>query len=139
MARLKFATLFGAAVLAGAAIAAGPRPAALTKASPGMWEVEGLPGAKTPTRECVADVSALAQYEHRKQSCTLSVLSGDGESTLFQYNCPGGGFGRSKLTLITPRSLRIETQGISDGLPFNYTLQARRVGDCATKIPASAH
>jgi len=32
--------------------------------------------------------------------------------------------------LITPRSIRIETQGISDNLPFNYVIQARRVGDC---------
>ena len=29
-----------------------------------------------------------------------------------------------------PRSMRIETQGISGNLPFNYQLHARRVGDC---------
>ena len=60
-------------------------------------------------------------------------------STVIQYSCPGGGFGRSTLTMITPRSLRIETQGISDNLPFNYVLQARRVGDCPARASASAH
>jgi len=34
------------------------------------------------------------------------------------------------MTLITPRSLRIDTQGISDNLPFHYQLYARRVSDC---------
>jgi hypothetical protein len=41
--------------------------------------------------------------------------------------------------LITPRSIRIETQGISGDLPFNYVLQARRVGDCANRQAARAH
>ena len=40
------------------------------------------------------------------------------------------GFGHSEVTLLTPRSLRIATQGISDGLPFNYVLQAHRIADC---------
>ena len=55
------------------------------------------------------------------------------------YRCTGRDFGRSKLTVLTPRSLRIETQGISDGLPFNYVLQARRVGGCPAKASAAAH
>ena len=45
----------------------------------------------------------------------------DGESqAVIEYNCSGGGFGRSKITVITPRSLSIETQGISDNFPFGY-------------------
>ena len=41
--------------------------------------------------------------------------------------------------MLTPRSLRIETQGISDSLPFNYVLQARRVGDCAKSAAVARH
>ena len=59
---------------------------------------------------------SLAQYEHRHKSCSRSVITDNGSSTVIEYSCPGGGFGRSKLTMITPRSLRIETQGISEGL-----------------------
>jgi len=39
---------------------------------------------------------------------------------------------------VTPRSLRLDTQGISDGLPFHYVAQARRVGDCPAQT-ASRH
>jgi hypothetical protein len=42
------------------------------------------------------------------------------------------------MTVITPRSIRIETQGISGDLPFNYVLQARRIGEC-TASAAKAH
>ena len=59
------------------------------------------------------------------------MISDSESQTVIEYSCGGGGFGRSKVDVITPRSLRIETQGISDNLPFGYVLQARRVGDCA--------
>ena len=126
-------TMAGAAV-----IAAPPKPAALAQAAPGLWEVAGYPGAKEPARECVADLAQLAQYEHRRQRCTSSLVSDRPPSTTIEYSCQGGGFGRSTLTMITPRSLRVETQGISDNLPFNYVLQARRVGDRPPRSSASA-
>ena len=131
-------------ILAGAAIAivtlgAAQRPATLAVTSGGLWEISGVPGAKAPERMCVADTAVLAQYEHRGQMCTRLVISDTPTATVIHYTCPGGGFGRSKLTLVTPRSLRIETQGISDDLPFNYVLQARRVGECGQRQSASRH
>jgi hypothetical protein len=139
MARLKFAypLVAGALVLGAAAVA--QRPAALAKAAPGLWEITGLPGAKAPARECVGEVAALAQFEHRHQCCSRSVISDGPLSTVIHYNCPGGGFGRTRMTMLTPRSLRIETQGISENLPFNYVLQARRVGDCSKTASAARH
>jgi hypothetical protein len=47
-----------------------------------------------------------------------------------EYHCGAAGFSRSQVDVITPRSLRIDTQGISAQEPFSYVLQARRVGDC---------
>jgi hypothetical protein len=138
MTRAVSALVLAAAALAGATVVAAPRPAALAQASPGLWEVYRLPGVRDVTRECVGNVAILAQYEHRRHRCTSSIVSNGPISTVIQYNCPGGGFGRSTLTMITPRSLRIETQGISDNLPFNYLLQARRVGNCAPRASASA-
>ena len=129
----------GALALAGAAWAAAPRPAALSGAAPGLWEIAGLPGAKAPAKECVAELATLVQYEHRKANCTSHVLSDRGNSAVISYECRGGGFGRSAITAITPRSLRIETQGISDGMPFNYVLQARRVGECPGGASPQAH
>ena len=65
--------------------------------------------------------------------------AGNGSSTAIDYSCGGAGFGHSEITVLTPRSLRIETQGISDGLPFNYVLQARRVDDCPKSASVARH
>ena len=121
--------LVGAAAAA-LILTAAQRPAALAGTSAGMWEISGVPGAKAPTRECVSEVLALAQFEHRAKTCTRNVVGDGPSSTVITYECRGGDSGRSKVTVVTPRSLKIETQGISDKLPFSYVLQARRVGDC---------
>lgn len=127
-----------ASAIALPALAAAP-PSALSQVSGGLWEVTGAPGADAPQRLCVADVRALAEYEHRGKTCTRSVLSDKGASALISYSCGNAGFGQAQIDVITPRSLRISTQGISDQLPFNYVLQARRVGDCAKTASASPH
>ncbi|MCL6697923.1 DUF3617 family protein [Sphingomonas sp. NSE70-1] len=125
--------LVGFLTVTGTAMAAVTIPRALAPASGGMWEVSRSASGHNPTRICVATPDMLAQFEHRQRSCTRKVLTDQGTETLISYNCPAGGFGQSKMTLITPRSLKIETQGISDNLPFHYQLYARRVGDCAAR------
>ena len=52
------------------------------------------------------------------------------DAVVIDYSCGPAGFGHSEVNVLTPRSLRIATQGISDGLPFNYVLQAHRIADC---------
>ena len=124
--------LVAAAGAVGAVLVLGAtqRPVALAPTSGGLWEVSGAPGTKSPARLCLADPAFLAQFEHRGRQCTRVVVSDSAPTTVIRYTCVAGGFGQSKMTLITPRSIRIETQGISDDLPFNYVVQARRVGDC---------
>jgi hypothetical protein len=129
-----------ACALAGAlALGAAKPPAALTLAIPGMWEFTGVQGSHVPTRECVADLAVLARFEHRASSCKVTLIKDDASATVADYSCAGGGFGHSEIQVVTPRSLRISTQGISGGLPFNYVLQARRVGDCAVPAPVIRH
>jgi hypothetical protein len=128
-----------AAICGLAVLTAAQQPSALGMTSAGEWELSGIPSAKGPVRECVADLAALAQYEHRANHCTRQVISDRGNSTVIQYSCGGAGFGRTQIDVLTPRSLRISTQGISDGLPFNYVLQARRIGDCAKSASSSRH
>ena len=118
----------GAAVML---LAAAARPSALAETSPGLWELSGLPNAGTAYRQCVADTAALARVEHRGNNCTQVVIRDAATWTEIHYTCSNGGFGRTKLTVLTPRSLRIETQGISANYPFNYTIQARRIGNCS--------
>ena len=121
--------LAGAIALPAAALSAAP-PSALTQIAGGIWEVSGAPGLQQPIRQCFADVLTLAQFEHRGRTCSRTVLSDSGASSVVNYSCGPADFGRSEIDVITPRSLRISTQGISDQLPFNYVLQAHRVGDC---------
>ena len=127
------------AALAASALAAAQPPSAFSQAIAGMWEIDGLPGNKTPLRQCIADVATLAQFEHRGRACQHSVIAEGVSSTTMQYRCGAGNFGRSEIDVITPRSLRISTQGISDSLPFNYVLQARRVGECVKSPSPPRH
>jgi hypothetical protein len=122
----------GAAVLL--TLGAAQRPAAFTQVSPGQWELSGLPAGK-PVEQCIADPMRLARVEHRARACSQRVVR-DGPTTLsVDYICAPGEFGRSEINVITPRSLRIETQGISQNLPFRYVVQARRIGDCRASGP----
>lgn len=114
-------------ILGGVALSAAG-PSALSKAQGGLWEVARSGSA--PVRVCVANPAALAQFEHRSAKCTRTVLRDSGTTARIHYQCASGNFGQSDLTLVTPRSLRVETQGISGDGPFKYTFQARRVGDC---------
>jgi hypothetical protein len=116
--------------MAAAALGAAEPAATLSQAQPGQWEIIGAPGVKTPIRQCFSDILALARFEHRTKNCSSRVTSQHGNSTVVNYRCGNADFGQSQIDVLTPRSLRISTQGISDSLPFNYVLQAHRVGDC---------
>jgi hypothetical protein len=120
-------------------LTAAQQPSALNMTSAGDWELTGVQGTKAPLRQCVSDLMMLTQFEHRAHHCTSTVISDRGNSTIVQYTCGAAGFGRTQIDVLTPRSLRISTQGISDNLPFNYVMQARRVGDCAKSAFSSRH
>jgi hypothetical protein len=122
--------LLGLLTVSAGAVAAVTVPRALAPALGGLWEVSRSATGHNPTRICVATPDLLAQFEHRQQRCQRTIVSDNGSQTVISYNCPNGGFGQSKMTLITPRTLRIDTQGISDSLPFHYQLHARRIGSC---------
>ena len=126
-----------AALICGSAALAATKPSALAQAHSGQWELDGLPTSKAPVKQCVADLKQLLTLEHRGARCKETVLSDDGTQLKVQFTCPGGSFGTTSLRVITPRSLRIETQGIAGGGPYGYVVQARRVGECAAekKLP----
>jgi hypothetical protein len=111
--------------------AAGPQ--ALAPAEGGLWEVSGSARGQDARSICIASPVELAVWEHRGGRCTRVVISDEGNKTTIHYTCASGGFGRSDMTLLTPRSLRVATQGLSDGAPFIYVLNARRVGNCARR------
>jgi hypothetical protein len=48
-----------------------------------------------------------------------------------QYTCRGKGYGRTHIRRETGRLVQIDSQGIAGGLPFEFSAEARRVGDCS--------
>jgi hypothetical protein len=122
--------LLGLLPLSAAVLVAATAPRALLPAMGGLWEVSRTADGHGAQRICVPSPVLLAQYEHRNGRCQRTVIRDVGSQAEISYTCSDGGFGQSKVTLLTPRTMRIETQGISGNLPFHYQLHARRVGDC---------
>jgi len=116
---------------AGLALGAASLPSVIAD-SGGLWEVSHSATGSGAEKSCVPQAAVLAQWEHRRAQCTRVVISATDTDAVIHYTCPRGGFGHSQIHVLTPRTLRIETQGISDGYPFNYVLHARRVGNCST-------
>lgn len=127
--RFSIAACVAVLAITAAAVAA-DKPKTLSAAAPGLWELTGVQGSKTPVRECLINLAALGQYEHRARTCKATTQSDTGKVTVINYTCAGSDFGRTSIKFVTPRNLRVETQGISDGLPFAYKIEARRVGEC---------
>ena len=119
------AAALAAALLLGAA----SLPPVLTNPN-GLWEVSRSATGAGAERSCVPEAAALALWEHRRAKCTRTIISSTTTEAVIHYTCQGRDFGQSSVKVITPRTLRIQTQGISQGFPFNYVLHARRVGNC---------
>ncbi len=99
----------------------------------GMWEVSRSASGSGGVRQCLADPVILAQWEHKGQQCTRVVVSSGTSRADIHYTCTGGDFGTSSINVLTPRSIKVQTQGISKGVPFAYSLFARRVGTCTAR------
>jgi len=124
-----FALSVACSLVAGGALAAVAGP--LSSLEPGLWSVSRSATGSRPVELCVTDFVELSQWEHRGRSCSRSIISQSARESVVGYTCPGGEFGQARLTALTPRSLKIETQGIHAGEPFNYALFARKTGTCA--------
>ena len=127
---MRLALFFRVFAAAGLAVTLGAASLPQALQLGGLWEVSTKASGFGGTRHCLADAALLTQWEHRHAQCTRVVLSARADRSEVQYTCPAGGFGNSRVQVITPRSVRVATQGISGGLPFGYTLHARRIGAC---------
>ena len=128
-----------ALALGAASIAIAAPPALFGTSQPGMWELSGIEGTRTPARLCLSDLAQLAQIEHRGRACGQKLLRETASTAIFTYECAPNEFGRSEISLVTPRNFKIVSQGIAGGLPFSHTVQARRVGECQARPSPSRH
>ncbi|CAN5449246.1 hypothetical protein BH10PSE12_BH10PSE12_24250 [soil metagenome] len=120
-------------VFAGAAVAApvqAPGLAALGTLESGDWElrVRGRGGAVKHL--CLGDTRELLQVQHSGRSCSRFVVTDTAQQIVVTYDCAAAGNGRSDLRIETPRLVQIQSQGISNGAPFSFSMEARRVGVC---------
>jgi len=113
--------------------AAVSEPISPRAAKPGLWDVGLSVTGNGARRFCLADPMILSQWEHRGGACTRVILTERDATATVHYTCAGGGFGQSVITLLTPRSIRVDTQGIAGDGPFAYRLYARRAGECGQR------
>lgn len=108
--------------------------AASSNFQPGEWTLRPRAGASETLKLCAANLSALLQIKHANLPCSRYVIANDPQATTVHYTCPGRGHGQTSLRFETPRLAQIETQGIANNEPFQARYEARRLGDCGTKL-----
>ena len=106
-----------------------PELEALSKLERGRWQLREPDGA------AALDLPAAIRPPSSSSSMTGSaasqeVLASEAGGATVQYTCPGRGFGHTSIRVETPRLARIDTQGLVDGRPFSYRVEARKVGTC---------
>lgn len=122
-----------------AAPAAAPRPIkALASLQPGQWDIRSRDNPDANRSFCMSDPKVLLQLRHPNNVCSRFVISDDGREATVQYSCSSGGNGRTSVRVETPRLVQIDTQGVADQMPFAFSAEARRVGDCSAKPPGVA-
>jgi hypothetical protein len=129
---LRFALLsLVASVSVAAAMPQLQRINAMTSVQPGLWSIHALDrGESDVPAFCVADTTRLLQFRHPGATCSRFVIADTAHVATIQYSCPGAGWGRTTVRIISPEQLRLDTQGIAANAPFALAAEAHRVGDC---------
>jgi hypothetical protein len=125
-------------VMVGSLVAAWA-PALAQRASPllfdrietGGWEIRVREPGGQVERLCLRDQQRIIQLRHPAANCEHLLVSKSPSEVTVQYTCPGRGYGRTSIRIESPRLIQIDSQGIAGGLPFSFTAEGRRTGDCA--------
>ena len=129
---LRFALLFLiASVSVAAALPQLQQIKAMMTVQPGLWTIHALDrGESDVPAFCVTDTARLLQFRHPGQTCSRFIIADTSRVATIQYTCPGNGWGRTSVRIISPGQLRLDTQGIADNAPFALAAEAKRVGEC---------
>jgi hypothetical protein len=103
---------------------------ALKGVQPGLWDVSRSATGHQARRICFSDLLMLAEEGHGGERCERTVLVDRPGLLVLDLTCPRGEIGRARISVTTPRSLKVEVQGVHRSAPFNETLYARRAGAC---------
>jgi hypothetical protein len=81
-------------------------------------------------RICLRTGRELIQLRHGDATCSRYVVEDSAGQVTVQYSCPGNGYGRTSIRREAGNLAQVESQGIADGKPFQFTAEGRRVGAC---------
>lgn len=115
-------------VLAPAAAQA-PGLAMLDGLSPGQWQLRFRDGSPAE-RICIRTGRELIQLRHPRNNCSRYVVEDGAKEVTVQYTCRGSNYGRTSIRRESSTLVQVESQGIAGGLPFQFTAEARRTGNC---------
>ena len=117
------ALAFGAPVVAQASLAM------LDSVDRGGWELRYRDGS--PSRSiCVRNGREFIQLGHAGDTCNRFVVEDGKSQVTVQYTCRGNGYGRTNIRRENSGLVQIDSQGIADGRPFQFSAEARRTGSC---------
>ncbi|KPF90111.1 hypothetical protein IP81_16110 [Novosphingobium sp. AAP83] len=103
----------------------------LDRLEAGLWEVKPHGAQSNSAQMCIDNGRKLIQIRHARETCRRFVIEDTPTSVVVQYTCPTGGYGHTELRFENQRLVQVETQGIDNGLPFNFTAEARRTASCS--------
>lgn len=95
----------------------------------GGWEVRFRDGS-TPRKICLRTGRELIQLRHDDKGCNRFVVEDGDSQVTVQYTCRGNGYGRTNIRKEATGLVQIDSQGIADGRPFQFSAEARRTGAC---------
>lgn len=122
--------LLSAGAAAAQAYASGAALPVLGRLEGGLWELRSLQGRVSFDPICLgADKGTLVQLQHRRASCGRTVVAQSRDRLEVRYNCPAA-FGQTTIRVEGPRLVRIDSEGVDNGIPFGFRVEARRVGPC---------
>lgn len=108
---------------------AGQGLSSLKQLQKGAWELRYRDG--TPSqRICLKTGLEFIELKHRGTRCDGYSVENAGGRVTVQYQCHASGYGRTSVRIETPALVQVTGQGIVDGLPYQFSAEARRVGDC---------
>ena len=95
----------------------------------GGWELRYRDGS-TARKVCLRSGREFIQLRHRGAGCNRFVVEDGAREVTIQYTCRGNGYGRTSIRKETGSLVQIDSQGIADGKPFEFSAEARRTGSC---------
>jgi hypothetical protein len=99
----------------------------------GLWQLRPASGSGStiPVNQyCMGTPERLVQLRHSGADCSQNIIRATANSITVSYSCRGQGQGITTIRRETSRLIQIQSQGIWNGSPFNFTAEGRRTGTC---------